>query len=139
MINPLRLTAVSALVTVLAASALAQPAEKPHAETPAASETLVAPPPGFEECTACHGVTKDAPPSIGPNLWGVAGRGAGTGPDYPYSPALKAYGVVWTSETLQPFVANPMGAVPGTTMAYPGLADPAVAKRISDYVMTLRD
>jgi cytochrome c len=107
--------------------------------TPGATAAAPAtPPPGIDECAVCHGMTKDAPPSIGPNLWGVGGRTAGS-TDYPYSPAMKAYAKSWTPETLVPFIQSPMQAVPGTSMTYPGQPDPAMAKAIADYLMTLKD
>jgi cytochrome c len=87
---------------------------------------------------ACHGMAKDAPPSIGPNLWGVVGRKAGS-TDYAYSPAMKAYGQTWAAENLQAYVQSPATAVPGTIMTYPGVPDPAAAKAVVDYLATLHD
>lgn len=110
------------LAAAIAAPAFAQPAQ----------------PPGMEFCAACHGLAKGAAPSLGPNLWGVGGRKAGS-TDFAYSPAMKAHDVTWTAETLTPFIQNPRAVVPGTTMAYPGVADPAAAKAIADYLMTLHD
>lgn len=117
-------TAAAAILAAVATAASAQPAS---------------PPAGMEDCEACHGLTKDAPPSIGPSLWGVGGRKAGSVADYAYSPAMKAYGVTWTSETLTPFLQHPTTTVAGTTMAYPGVPDPAAAKAIADYLLTLHD
>ena len=146
-------TAGAALLVLLAASGATQglaqpPPPAPPVVPPAAPPTTpapvapgagpAAPPPGLEDCAACHGLTKDAAASIGPNLWGVGGRKAGT-TNYDYSPAMKAYGAVWTPETLAPFIQSPMTVVPGTTMAYPGQPDPAAAKAIADYLMTLKD
>jgi cytochrome c len=92
----------------------------------------------MEVCGACHGLAKTAEPTIGPSLWGVVGRKAGS-TDYAYSAAMKAYDVTWTPETLATFLQNPRAAVPGTTMAYPGVPDPAAAKAIADYLATLHD
>jgi cytochrome c len=69
-------------------------------------------------CPACHGVTKEDNLKVGPNLVGVVGRKAGTtksllGP----SENMKKYGVIWSAETLDEFLANPSAKVPGTAMA----------------------
>lgn len=108
------------------------------AQAPAPAAPAAAVPPEMEVCGACHGLTKNAEPSIGPSLWGVGGRKAGSA-DYAYSPAMKAHDAIWTAETLTAFLQNPRAAVPGTTMAYPGVPDPAAAKAIADYLMTLHD
>jgi cytochrome c2 len=91
-----------------------------------------------EICAACHGLTSDAPQTIGPNLWGVVGREAGTA-EYLYSPAMESYGEVWTTDALQQFIATPQDLVPGTKMAYPGQPDPAAAKAIVDYLASLNE
>lgn len=55
---------------------------------------------------------------MGPNLIGVVGRDAASQPDFipNYSPALKASELTWDKETLDHFLVNPMGMVPGTFM-----------------------
>jgi cytochrome c len=69
-------------------------------------------------CSACHGVAKDAPATIGPNLVGVVGRKAGTTPGLmPPTAALIKHGVTWNAKSLDEFLENPMAKVPGTTMA----------------------
>jgi cytochrome c len=69
-------------------------------------------------CSACHGVTKDAAPTIGPNLVGVVGRKAGTTQGLmPPTAALVKHGVTWNAKSLDEFLENPMTKVPGTTMA----------------------
>ena len=114
----------------------AQPAAPGAAAAPAAAP--VSPPEAAQDCAACHGMSKDAPPMIGPNLWGVVGRQAGS-TSYAYSPAMKAYGKTWTPENLQAFVMSPASVVPGTAMTYPGVSDPAAAKAVVDYLATLKD
>lgn len=121
-----------AVILGASVAATAAFAQAPAPAAPAAA------PPEMEVCGACHGLTKDAEPTIGPSLWGVVGRKAGS-TDYAYSPAMKAHDVTWTAETLAAFLQNPRAAVPGTTMAYPGVPDPAAAKAIADYLATLHD
>jgi cytochrome c len=72
-------------------------------------------------CGICHSASKDpGGPVMGPNLLGVVGRKAGTEKTYAmYTAGLKKYGVTWNARTLDEFLENPMGKVPGTTMAMP--------------------
>lgn len=122
--RPLAIGLLAALATVAAASsALAQPATAP---------------PDFAVCSACHESTPNARPSLGPNLFGVGGRKAGSVPDFDYSDAMKGYGQSWSADTLQAFVLDPAKAVPGNKMDYPGASDAATAKAIADYLMSLK-
>ena len=61
---------------------------------------------------------------IGPSLYGVLGRKAGTAPGYAYSPALKGAGWVWTKAMLDKWIAGPKTVLPGTRMIFPGLPNP---------------
>jgi cytochrome c len=75
----------------------------------------------FRLCMVCHtieaGVNK-----IGPSLHGVVGRPAGSIPDFNYSPANKKSGIVWTEQKIFDYLVNPQKTVPGTKMAFGGLA-----------------
>lgn len=68
-------------------------------------------------CSVCHSVQTTGGPIEGPNLIGVVGRPAGSQPDFAkYSDPLKASRLVWSVETLDKFLLNPMAMVPGTFM-----------------------
>ena len=69
----------------------------------------------YQSCTSCHSVDEN---DIGPKHRGVVGRKAGTAPDYAYSPALKASGIVWDEVTLDRWLTNPSAMVPGTKMFF---------------------
>jgi cytochrome c len=79
-----------------------------------------------QQCQACHVSAKDARPVLAPNLFGVAGRKAGTTAFTAYSPALKASGLVWDKANLDRFLAAPGKLVPGTRMV---IAVPDAARR----------
>jgi cytochrome c len=66
-------------------------------------------------CAACHSV-EAGKNGIGPSLFKITSRRAGTQPGYAYSPALKASGIAWNPEDLDRFLAAPEKAVPGTKM-----------------------
>lgn len=113
---------LAAIAAAAATTAVAQPAT---------------PPDDFGVCTACH-ETKPGGVSLGPTLFGIAGRKAGAVADYDYSPALKAWGMTWTPENLQAFILDPAKTVPGNKMDYSGANDAASAKAIADYLATLK-
>jgi len=137
---PVHRLAVAGAALVAAACATAAPAQPPAAAQPPAPTLPPAPTPpaDFAVCSACHESTAGARPSLGPNLFGVGGRKAGSLADYDYSDAMKASGITWTADTLQAFVLDPAKTVPGNKMDYPGAGDPATAKAIADYLMSLK-
>lgn len=89
-------------------------------------------------CATCHGVTAGDTSKVGPTLFGVMGRQAGTakslmGP----SENMKKYGVTWTVETLDEFLMNPNAKVPGTAMVGM-LTDPQQRADVIAYLATLK-
>jgi cytochrome c len=78
----------------------------------------------FEQCAACHGVG-DETDTDGPTLKGVIGRKAGSLEDYRYSAAMKRSEIVWTPATLDAYLTNPQGYIPGNRMAFAGITDAA--------------
>jgi len=90
-------------------------------------------------CVACHGVTKEDTTKVGPSLFGVLGRQAGTSPSLlGASENLKKYGVTWSLETLDEFLANPDAKVPGTPMVGK-VADPQQRADVIAYLATLKE
>ena len=76
----------------------------------------------FVLCAACHAVDAGASSPTGPNLHGVFGKKAGTNAKgFEYSDALKASGIIWDEATIDAWIKNPAGVVPGTKMEYVGL------------------
>jgi len=75
----------------------------------------------FKKCSACHMIVSDGKNMIGPNLWGVIGRTAGSVNDYKYSKAMVAYGKEWTFEEMNAYLIKPQAYIKGTKMAFAGL------------------
>ena len=75
----------------------------------------------YERCAACHSLDRDR---VGPHHCGLFGRQAGSVPGFSYSEAMRASGIVWNRQTLDAFLADPLGTVPGTFMTYAGIQDP---------------
>ena len=77
----------------------------------------------FKKCMACHSV-EEGKNKVGPSLFHVIGRTAGTLDGFNYSKAMAAYGEsghVWNEETLMVYLEAPRKVVEGTRMAFPGL------------------
>jgi cytochrome c len=73
-------------------------------------------------CRTCHTI-KEGDNRLGPNLYRVIGRKAGSLSDYNYSSAMKGADFVWDEEKLEQFIAKPDEVVPGNNMKpYNGLA-----------------
>ena len=75
----------------------------------------------FKKCAACHSINQGGANKIGPALWGVLGRKAGTFPDYKYSKAMLAYGKSWSFEEMNGFLIKPKDWIKGTKMSFVGL------------------
>jgi len=90
-------------------------------------------------CVACHSVTPGDSSKVGPSLFGVVGRKAGTAPSLlGATEKLKAYGVIWNAETLDEFLTDPNAKVPGTPMAG-RLTDPQQRADVIAYLYTLKE
>jgi cytochrome c len=104
---------------VLAAAALLVSAPMAMAGGHAASGDAAAGERLFNQCAACHVVQNAAGDTLagrngrtGPNLYGVAGRLAGSYDGFRYSPALQALngaGVIWTEEEFAAYIQDPNG------------------------------
>jgi cytochrome c oxidase assembly protein subunit 11 len=66
-----------------------------------------------ERCTACHALDRN---KSGPMLAGIVGRTAGSAVGYSYSPALASSDLMWTSDNLDHWLADPQKFLPGTRM-----------------------
>ena len=65
----------------------------------------------FKKCSACHMIASGEKNMIGPNLWGVIGRTAGSVSDYKYSKAMVAYGKEWTFEEMNAYLIKPQAYI----------------------------
>ncbi|MCJ1961296.1 c-type cytochrome [Novosphingobium mangrovi (ex Hu et al. 2023)] len=88
-------------------------------------------------CAVCHG-TKPGEKKMGPSLFGVVGRKAGSAEGFRFSPALAKDGRSWNPKSLDAFLANPRKEVPGTRMAYAGLRNAEQRKALVAYLATLK-
>ena len=75
----------------------------------------------FKRCSACHMIAAGGKNMIGPNLWNVIGRTAGSVSDYKYSKAMVAYAKEWSFEEMNSYLIKPQAYIKGTKMAFAGL------------------
>ena len=75
----------------------------------------------FKKCAACHSITEGGGNKIGPSLWGVLGRSAGSIPDYKYSKAMVTHSKNWSFEEMNGFLIKPKDWIKGTKMSFAGL------------------
>ena len=75
----------------------------------------------FKKCVACHSITKGGGNKIGPALWGVLGKQAGSVSDYKYSKAMATHGKPWSFEEINGFLIKPKDWIKGTKMSFVGL------------------
>lgn len=96
----------------------------------------------FRQCVACHQVGDGARNRVGPVLNGIVGSPAAQVEGFRYSRPMQqaaAAGLVWTEEALADYLANPRGAVAGTSMAFAGLRNEGDRDAVIAYLSTFTD
>lgn len=89
----------------------------------------------FVQCKTCH-LIEEGKNGVGPSLYGVVGRAAGSIEGFNYSDANKNSGITWTPEVLFEYLESPRDYVPGTRMAFPGLKDAQDRADLIAYLQT---
>ena len=119
----------------------ASPPAPTTAPAPSQGAQLPAKPPGQTNdelelafnghCRECHSFVKDDN-RLGPSLYGVVGRKAGTEAGFAYSDSVKGSGITWDEATLDKWITNPEAVLPGNNMGviFGGLADAAERAKI---------
>jgi cytochrome c len=88
-------------------------------------------------CAACHAWEQGAPHRQGPNLFGIAGKPAGSVSDFKYSEALASSGFVWDDATLDTWLTDAQAARPGVVMLY-RQANPERRKLVIEFLKSLK-
>ncbi|HET9446922.1 MAG TPA: PQQ-dependent sugar dehydrogenase [Steroidobacteraceae bacterium] len=87
-------------------------------------------------CNACHRIAEGLSHRMGPDLRGLLDRPVASADNYMvYTPALKKLGGKWNEQRLNDFLRDPQGAVPGTSMVFPGIEDDRQRAELVEYVM----
>jgi len=117
-------------LAMMAAVALAAGAARADGD-PALGKTA------FTKCAACHSVNQGEN-KIGPSLHGVVGRPSHSIEGFSYSEPMKNYNVTWDPATLDHYLADPRGVVPGTKMIFVGLKKDDERANVIAYLETLK-
>ncbi|NTS33544.1 cytochrome c family protein [Phyllobacterium sp. BT25] len=90
----------------------------------------------FKKCAVCHVADSDKN-KVGPSLFGLFGRTAGTHPGFSYSTAMVEAGkggLVWDPASLKDYLHDPKAKVKGTKMAFAGLKDDTDIANLEAYL-----
>jgi cytochrome c len=77
----------------------------------------------LQRCKICHSLDKGEPNRVGPNLFAIFGKKAGTVAGFNSSAEMKQSGIIWNDETMANFLRDPRAAIPGNHMSFPGIKD----------------
>ena len=87
-------------------------------------------------CASCHSFNEGGRNGVGPNLWNIVNQGHAQVAGFNYSAANRALAdKPWDFEALNAFIAAPARAMPGTRMAFAGVAS---AQQRADIILFLR-
>ena len=88
-----------------------------------------------QQCKTCHTVDKGGATGLGPNLFGMFGRKAGTTEGFASSDAMKNSGITWDDASVTEYLKDPKAKVPNTKMVYAGLKRP---EQMADMIAYLK-
>jgi cytochrome c len=117
--------------TVIAGLLLAGSVPAALAADPAGGEKIFK-----TQCGICHAVAAGEN-RIGPTLFGVVGRPAGSVAGFNYTADHKKLGITWDAANLDKYLTNPRAMVPDTSMVYAGLKDDTERANLVAYLGTL--
>ena len=87
----------------------------------------------FKKCVACHSL-QEGKNKIGPSLYNLLGRKAGSVDGYKYSKAMKNSDVVWDEESLDKFLTKPRKFIKRTKMSFRGIKKKSLRDNIISYL-----
>lgn len=92
----------------------------------------------FNQCRACHTINKGGRAMVGPNLFDIVGRRAGSIEGFRYSAPMRAKheeNFIWNEENLRAYIRSPKDVVPRGSMSYAGLRN---AQQLNDLMAYLQ-
>ena len=120
------------LISNLAALGLLAALTVEHAQTPNDAGQIAY----NNACRTCHSI-REGDNRLGPSLYGIVGKKAGTISGYDSSPAMRQSGILWDEKNLDKFIADPEAVVYGNAMKpYGGIASEEERQKIISYLKT---
>lgn len=121
------------LLSISTATAMIMLTSAAHATDDVAQGKKIA-----KKCKVCHSLKEGGKNKLGPPLFGVINRKAGSLETYKYSKAMKNSGLTWDEHTLNDFITRPKGLVKGTKMGFKGLKKSSQRSDLIAYFKTLQ-
>ncbi len=88
----------------------------------------------YRKCKACHTLAPEAKHRVGPNLYKVISRKAGSAENYRYSKAMKSSEITWNEKNISSYLINPRKFIKGTKMAFAGLKKETDRENVIFYI-----
>jgi cytochrome c len=94
----------------------------------------------FKKCAACHNAEKGGASGIGPNLYGIVGRGHAIVAGFGYSEVLSAMkGKPWGFDELNAWLTSPKTYATGNKMSFAGIGKPEDRAAVIAYLNSKSD
>ena len=87
----------------------------------------------FRKCESCHSL-ESGENKVGPSLYSIFGREAGTEQGFKYSQAMANATFIWNEKSLNNYLENPKKYLRGTKMTFNGLKKQSQRDNVIEYL-----